>query len=142
MLSTTHLEEHVRRTIFLTALVISGVLAQSVDVSGTWTGEMQQKQQSGDVAHAALVFALKQTASQVTGTAGQKEGSGNAIKDARLEGDRLTFSLTAPGEHEGEQGPTWKFDLRVSGTRMEGRAEGTYGERSLGSTDVVMNRSK
>ena len=131
-----------RRTILLTALVISGVLAQSVDVSGTWNGEMQQKQQNGDVAHGALFFALKQTVGQITGTAGQTEGSGNAIKEARLEGDRLTFSVTAPGEHEGEQGPTWKFDLRVSGTRMEGRAEGAYGDRSLGSTDVVMNRNR
>jgi hypothetical protein len=142
VLSATHREELVRRTIFLTTLVISGVLAQSVDVTGTWTGEMQQKQQSGDVAHSALVFALKQTAGQVTGTGGPAEGSGHAIKEATLEGNHLTFSLTAPGEHEGERGPTWKFDLRVSSTRMEGRAEGTYGERSLGSTDVVLNRSK
>jgi hypothetical protein len=103
---------------------------------------MQQKEESGDVAHAALFLALKRTAGQITGTAGQTEGSGNAIKEARLEGDRLTFSLTAPGEHTGEQGPTWKFDLKVSGTHMEGRAEGAYGDRSLGSTDVVMNRSK
>ena len=131
-----------RRTILLTSLVISGVLAQSVDVSGTWAGEMQQKQEGGDAAHASLVFTLKQTARQIAGTAGQTEGSGSAIKEARLEGDRLTFSVTTPGEHQGEQGPTWKFDLRVSGTRMEGRAEGTYGDRSLGSTDVVMNRSK
>jgi hypothetical protein len=131
-----------RRSIFLTALVISSAIAQAADVSGTWTGEMQQKQSSGDVAHGALVFVLKQSAGQVTGTAGQTEGSGNAIQDAKLEGDRLTFSLTAPGEHEGGQGPTWKFDLKVSGARMEGRAEGTYGGRSLGSTDVVMTRSK
>jgi hypothetical protein len=131
-----------RRTIILTSLVISSVLAQTVNVSGTWTGEMRQKQQSGDVAHAALFFALKQTAGQITGTAGETEASGYAIKDARLEGDRLTFSTTAPGEHKGEQGPTWRFDLRVSGTHMEGLAEGAYGDRPLGSTDVVMNRSK
>jgi hypothetical protein len=140
--SRIHLEEHMRRTIFLTALVISGVLAQSVDVSGRWTGEMQQKQQSGDVAHTALVFALKQTAGQVSGTAGPTEESGNAIKEARLEGDHLTFSVTAPGDHQGEKGPKWNFDLRVSGTRMEGRAEGAFGDRSLGFTDVVMTRLK
>ena len=131
-----------RRSIFLTALValvISSAIAQSADVSGTWTGEMRQKQDSGDVAHAAVVFVLKQAAGQVTGKAGQTEGSGQPINDAKLEGDRLTFSVTAPA---GEKGPTWKFDLKVSGTRMEGRAEGTKGEHSLGSTDVVMNRSK
>jgi hypothetical protein len=131
-----------RRSIFLTALVallISGAIAQSADVSGTWTGEMQQKQDSGDAARAALVFVLKQVAGQVTGKAGQTEGSGQPINDAKLEGDRLTFSVTAPA---GETGPTWKFDLKVSGTHMEGRAEGTKGNHSLGSTDVVMNRSK
>ena len=131
-----------RRSIFLaalTSLVISGAIAQSGDVSGTWTGEMQQKQQSGDVAHAAVVFVLKQAAGQVTGKAGQTEVSGQPINDAKLEGDRLTFSVTAPA---GEKGPTWKFDLKVSGTRMKGRAEGTREDHSLGSTDVVMNRSK
>jgi hypothetical protein len=131
-----------RRSIFLaalTALVISGAIAQSAEVSGTWTGEMQQKQQSGEVAHAAVVFVLKQAAGQVTGKAGQTEESGQPINDAKFEGGHLTFSVTAPA---GEEGQTWKFDLKVSGTRMEGRAEGTKGEHSLGSTDVVMNRSK
>lgn len=58
-----------RRSTFLTALValvISGATAQSSGVSGTWTGEMQQKQDSGDVAHGAMVFVLNQAAGQVT----------------------------------------------------------------------------
>ena len=133
-----------RRSILLTALValvIAGAFAQSTDVSGKWRGEMQQKQDSGDVAHAALFFVLEQAEGQVTGKAGQTEGSGLPIIDARLEGDRLTFSVTAPAENAGEKDLTWKFDLKVSGTRMEGRAQGTKGDHSLGSTDVVMNRS-
>ena len=131
-----------RRSIFLTplvVLVISGAIAQTADVSGTWSGEMQQKQDSGDVAHTALVFVLKQAAGQVTGKAGPAEEPGQPINDAKLEGDRLTFSVTPTA---GEKGPTWKFDLKVSGTRMEGRAVGSNGDHSLGSTDVVMNRSK
>jgi hypothetical protein len=113
-----------RRSIFLAALValvVSGAIAQSADVSGRWTGEMQQKQDSGDLAHAAMVFVLKQAAGQVTGKAGPTEGTGQPINDAKLEGDRLTFSVTAPAEHAGEKGPAWRFDLKVSGTRMEGR---------------------
>lgn len=132
----------IRRSILLAALVglvISGAIAESTDVSGTWTGEMQQKQDSGDVAHAALVFVFKQAGGQITGKAGQTEESGQPINDVRLEGDRLTFSVTAPAD---KSGPTWKFDLKISGTHMEGRAEGTRGAHSLGSTDVVMNRLK
>lgn len=131
-----------RRTMFLSTLMIAGVLAQSADVSGRWTGEMRQQQASGDVARVALVFALQQTAGRITGTAGQAEGTGQAIRDAKLEGERLSFAVTAPRERSGEQGPTWTFDLRVSGTRMEGKAEGKYGDRLLGSTEVVMQRAK
>ena len=91
-----------RRSMFVTALVallISGAIAQLVDVSGTWTGEMQQKQDNGDVAHAALVFVRKQAAGQVSGRAGQTEESGRPINDAKLEGDRLAFSVTVPAEN-------------------------------------------
>ena len=130
-----------RRSMFLITLVALGVsnsMAQSSGVSGTWTGEMQQKQDSGQVAHAGLVFVLKQATGQVTGEAGPG-GSSQPINDAKLEGGRLTFSVTAPA---GEKGPTWNFDLKVSGTHMEGRAEGTNGGHSLGSADVSMDRSK
>lgn len=134
-----------RRSIFLLALVgleLSAAIAQSRDVSATWTGQMQQKQDNGTVAHADLVFVLKQVDGQVTGKAGQTEASGRPIEDARLEGDNLTFSVTASAENAGEKGPTWKFDLKVSGTRMEGRAQGIRGDHSLGSTDVVVTRLK
>ena len=131
-----------RRSIFLIALVALGIsnsIAQSSEVSGTWTGEMQQKQNSGQVAHAALVFVLKQAAGQVTGEAGPEGSSSQPINNAKLEGGRLSFSVAPPG---GEKGPTWKFDLKLSGTHMEGRAEGKNGDHSLGSADVSMNRSK
>ena len=83
-----------------------------------------------------MVFPVE-TRGHLSVLAGQTEGSGQPINEAKLEGDRLTFSVTVPAEKAGEKGPTWKFDLKVSGTRMEGRAEGTKGDRSLGSTDVV-----
>lgn len=96
------------------------------------------KADSGDVAHVALVFVLNQADGQVTGEAGP-ERSGEPFNEAKLAGDRLTFSVTPSA---GEKGPTWKFDLKLSGTCMEGRAEGTNGGRILGSTEVVMNRRK
>jgi hypothetical protein len=74
-----------RRLIFLTALValvISGAIAQSADVSGTWTGEMQQKQDSGDVDHVALVFVLRQADGHVTGKSGP-DGAGQPINEAK-----------------------------------------------------------
>lgn len=134
-----------RRSILLLALValeVSAAIAQSAEVSGTWTGQMEQKQDNGTVAHAQLAFVLKQVDGQVTGKVGETEASGWPIDDARLEGDHLTFSVTAPAENAGEKGPTWKFNLKVSGTRMEGRAQGSSGDHSLGSTDVAVTRSK
>jgi hypothetical protein len=131
-----------RPLIFLVALAGSALMAESVDISGTWTGEMRQKQQSGDVAHIALVFELTQTDGVVTGTAGPSEHSENPIHDARLDGDRLTFTVSPLAADGGESSPTWKFQLKVSNTRMDGTAEGSYRNRSLGSTEVVMSRSK
>lgn len=125
------------RLILVAALVASAMSAQSVQVAGKWTGEMRQKQPNGEVVRARLVFVLEQTGERVTGTGGPAEDPNSPIRDARLEGDRLTFSVPPTAE----DGPTWKFDLRVSGNRMDGRGEGSRGSRSLGSAEVAMKRS-
>ncbi len=113
-----------RRLILVAALAVSAVSAQPMHVAGRWTGEMRQKQPNGDVVRARLVFMLEQTGEQITGTVGPAEDPGSPIspiRDARLEGDRLTFSVPPAAE----DGPEWKFGLRVSGhrMRMEGRGE-------------------
>lgn len=127
-----------RRLILIAALVVSGISAQSADISGRWTGEMRQKQPNGDVIRARLVFVLEQTGEGITGKGGPAEDPNSPIRDVTLEGDRLTFTVPPTVE----DGPTWRFDLRVSGPRLEGRGQGTRGGRSLGTTDVVMNRSE
>ncbi len=127
-----------RRLILVAALVVSAMSAQSVQIAGRWTGEMRQKQPNGDVVRIRLVFVLEQTSERITGTGGPAEDPNSPIRDAVLDGDRLTFSVPPTAE----DGPTWKFDLRVLGPRLEGRGEGTRGSRSLGSTEVVMNRSE
>ena len=126
-----------RRLILVAALVVSAMSAQSVQVAGRWTGEMRQKQPNGDVVRGRLVFVLQQAGEHVIGMGGSAEDPDTPIRDARLEGDRLTFFVPATAE----DGPTWKFDLRASGHRMAGRGEGSRGNQSLGSTEVAMNRS-
>lgn len=124
------------RLILLAALAVSATSAQSVQIAGRWRGEMRQEQPNGDVMRARLVFVFEQTNDRITGMGGPAEDPNSPIRDAMLKGHRLTFSVPPAAEN----GPTWMFDLRVSGTRMEGRGEGARGDRSLGSADVTMNR--
>ncbi len=94
----------------------------------------------GQIGNQKLVFKLKQSGDQVSGTAGPGENAQSPIQDARLQGDHLTFSVTGPGESGAGSGPTWKFELTVSGERLDGRAEGTLKGQFLGKVKVVMSR--
>jgi hypothetical protein len=127
-----------QRAITLTAcLLISVSLLAAVDVSGTWTGTMQQKSDHDQGGKAAIVFHLKQQGSQVSGTAGPAGEAPKPIREAKLEGDRLTFTVG------GGSGPTWKFELRVSDDSMQGTGEGTSASgQSMGTTQVSMSRQK
>jgi len=127
-----------QKAITLTAgLLISVSLLAAVDVGGTWTGTMQQKTDEGQTAKSAIAFHFKQEASHISGTAGPAGEEPKPIRDATLEGARLTFSVG------GGSGPTWKFDMRVSADSMEGTGEGTGASgRSFGTVKVSMSREK
>ncbi len=90
-----------------------------------------------------IVFRLKQAGDEITGTAGPDAAHQSAIRDAKLVADHLTFSVTGADESgKAGAGPTWKFDLKVAGDHMEGKAEGAYGGRNLGTTNVLMSRQE
>jgi hypothetical protein len=121
-------------------LAMSGMSAATV--AGTWSGGVEQKTNDGRTGRMSMLVELKQDGDRVSGTAGPDNSNQAPIQDARLDGQHLTFSVTLPPPPGSDAGPTWKFDLTVSGNRMEGRSEGTMGARSLGITQVVLTRQK
>jgi hypothetical protein len=121
--------------LLLGCLLVSVPCVAAASVSGTWKGTMQQKSDDGQAGKAAIAFHLKQEGRQVSGSAGPTGEEAKPIRDAKLQGDRLTFTVgDAPG-------PSWKFDLTVSGDTMQCTGEGTSPSgRSMGSTEVSMSR--
>src|SRR5262249_39464101 len=104
----------------LLCLVASVLTIRAADVAGIWTGEMQEQLADGQVGRQELVFKLQQSGDQVAGSAGPGENAQRPIRDAKFQGVRLTFAVTAPGESGARPGVTWKFDLTVAEGRLEG----------------------
>ena len=114
----------------------------AANVGGTWSGMMEQKADNGRTGRMSMLVQLKQDGDQLSGTAGPNENNQAPIQGAKLDGTHLAFSVTLLPPPGSDAGPTWRFDLTVSGDRMQGKAEGSMGERSLGTTEVVLLRRK
>ena len=108
-----------------------------IDVNGTWTGEVRgQEGGTGKVR-----FVLLQEGDRISGTAGplEKQNPGH-IYDAKLEGTHLTFAADDTDETEGVT-LTYRFDLTVANSQMQGKAHGRSGDRSW-TLDISMTREK
>jgi hypothetical protein len=123
-------------------LVILLTMLSATEISGRWSGTMEQKTDDGRTGRMSLVVQLSQQGEEISGKAGPDETNLAPIQNARLEGSRLTFSVTLPPLPGSDAGPTWRFDLTSSGDKMEGKGEGNVGARSLGSTQVSLSRQK
>ena len=69
-------------------LVVAPVLA--ADIDGTWTGSLSTP--GGDV---AVKYTFKTQGSVLTGTASSPDGSDVAIKNGKVDGDKISFSVDA-----------------------------------------------
>ena len=114
----------------------------AASMGGTWSGIMEQKTEDGRTGRMSMLVQLKQDGDRVSGTAGPDNTNQAPIQDPRLNEQHFTFSVTLPPPPGSDAGPTWRFELTVSGNRMEGKGEGNMGARSLGTTQVVLTRQK
>ncbi|MEO8368387.1 MAG: hypothetical protein ABI806_04240 [Candidatus Solibacter sp.] len=79
-----------RRILFATAVIcaIFCCAAFAADVSGNWSGTMQM----GDQA-LTLTYAFKQDGEKLTGTVTGPQGDPLPLKEGKISGDRLSFSV-------------------------------------------------
>lgn len=85
----------------LLLFALSPALAKAADITGTWTGEM--KGPDGN-ANFQLSFTFKQDGTKFTGTVQGPQGDPLPITDGKLDGDKLTFTVSFNGmtiNHEG-----------------------------------------
>jgi hypothetical protein len=97
-------EIHMRKLLSACALLLfalSPAIALAADITGTWTGAMKGPDGNADF---QLSFTFKQDGTKFTGSVQGPQGEAIPITDGKLEGDKLTFSVSFNGmtiTHEG-----------------------------------------
>ena len=115
---------------FIFCLVLLGSvtsLLRAADVTGKWSAQSD--------AGPSWVFNLKSDGDKVTGTMQGNDGKDRAVKEGKLEGNDISFSVDS--EYQGSP-ITLVFKGKVSGDEMQLRVDtkdGSWG------TDLVAKRS-
>jgi hypothetical protein len=110
-----------------TLLVCLSLCASSLpaaDVTGTWVGTLEYE---GGAAKSAYLI-LKQTGSELTGTAGPSEEKQTAIRNGKVDGNEVSFEMQASR--------LMKFTLRL----VDGRLQGDVTEESNGGSKTFKLR--
>jgi len=118
---------------FLIGLILTAGLAWA-DVSGTWSGSFIAVGPDGQEHDNGATLMLKQSGSELTGTAGPNADQQNPIQKGKVEGDKIAFEVPL-GEG------ILKFDLTVEGEHIKGTVTATMGEQRM-SAKLDVTRSK
>jgi uncharacterized protein YndB with AHSA1/START domain len=112
----------VKRSIIIRFAILFALttgLALAVDVTGKWSGEMGGPDGGG----MSITFTFKQDGTRLTGTADGPGGQPLQIKDGKVEGDKISFTLSFEGGggdmkivHEGSvNGDEMTLNIKMDG---------------------------
>jgi hypothetical protein len=93
-----------RKLLYICALLLfalSPAIAMAADITGTWTGAMKGPDGNADF---QLSFTFKQDGAKFTGSVQGPQGEAIPITDGKIDGDKLTFTVSFNGmtiSHEG-----------------------------------------
>jgi hypothetical protein len=109
--------------VLLLALCAGLAFAADTNVTGRWTGTFTTFGPDGGSRDGSALLELKQTGTEVTGTAGPNEQERHPISKGTIEGDKIRLEVA--------DGPmTMKFDLTLTGERIAGDVTATNGEQT------------
>jgi len=104
----------------LLAVAVTSTAVFAADLTGTWSGEMPG--QNGNTFH--ISYTLKQDGSKLTGSVKSPQGDLIQISDGKIDGDKLSFTLTVYGTtiwHEGTvSGETIKLTTKSDADNYPG----------------------
>ena len=99
----------------LLCLLLPGLMLAG-DVTGKWSGTSVMKTPDGQAKHDSVWMSLKQTGAVVTGTAGPGSDRQTEIKEGKVDGARVQFSLAI-------EDSTATVRLTLEGEQLKGQAE-------------------
>jgi hypothetical protein len=109
---------------FSLLLAAIAMTAAAADLTGKWSGTFTTQGPDGPRDSEAFMI-VKQTGTQITGSAGPNEAEQWPIKNAKLTGNTLT------GEAANPAGPVYKFTLVLTGDRLKGDVDATNGGQTV-----------
>jgi hypothetical protein len=104
------------KTIFC-FLLLSALTLTAGELTGKWSGSCDITNSQGETRADTALMNLKLSGNAVTGTVGPNEGEQMAIRNGKLEGNKLTFDLE-------DDGGTISADLVFDGDSIRGTATG------------------
>lgn len=112
----------------------AGVSIADVNVTGNWSGSFNVTAPNGEMKDSTAFLKLKQTGTDISGTAGPNEDEQSAIQKGKIEGNKITLEV----EHEGH---TIKFSLVLTGERITGEAN-MSGDGETATAKLDLTRAK
>jgi len=117
---------------FLLLAALASVAMADVNVTGKWSGSFNITRGDGDSKDSTAVLMLKQTGTDITGSAGPNEDEQFPIRKGTIEGDKITLEV----DHDGS---TIQFALVMNAAnRISGEANMSRdGETAKAKVDVT-----
>ncbi len=106
------------KTLLLAIALVVGAIAATADtdVTGKWSGSFNVTTPDGGSEDGTAVAVLKQSGSEITGTAGPNEDEQYPINKGKIDGDKITFEVQP---HEGQ---VVRLSLVLAGDKIKGDA--------------------
>src|SRR5438477_7904246 len=115
---------------FLLTLAFA-LAASAADVTGNWSGTFKVGMPDGTSQDDTVYLSLKQTGSEITGTAGPSITQQAPIRVGKIQGNRITLEVPVP------QG-SFTFDIALEGDHLKGevtaRAQGETVKAKMDAT--------
>jgi hypothetical protein len=113
--------------LFLLIFVAAGALAAG-DLTGKWSGNFNATSPDGENHEDSAFFDLHQSGDALTGTAGPNEDKQFAIKEGKVDGSTITFTVTADMDDDKVD---LHFTLHLDGEHIIGQATGEAGGKKM-----------
>ena len=122
--------------LFVFSLLIAAmaIAAAAADVTGTWSGTLKGGPTGPDGQDGSVTLVLKQSGTEITGTAGPSADHQMPIQKGTIEGDKIALDVPV-GDG------MFKFALVVAGEHITGDVNASMGDQKI-QAKVDVTRAK
>ncbi len=87
----------------------------AADITGKWTGTATRTRPDGETGESTVYINLKESGTEITGTAGENESEQWPIRKGKIDGDKITFEVVT-------NETVYKLELKLIDDHLKGEA--------------------